>query len=268
MVNIFIYSLSVEELVEKQTFDFRARDKRRWNMLSELVDTHDLSLEEIMKNFPAFVRRREIPRFLAHYELFKHVIDLPGCVVEMGVSKGVSLITWANLMETFCPGDRTRKVFGFDHFQGLQDFSPQDGKPGDTSVVGNTVGGWKAPEALARTLVDLFNEDTIPPNITRVELIDGDIFDTIEPFLKEQPGLKISLLHMDVDLYNVTKYCLDKLYDKVCTGGIVVFDEYGLVPWQGETTAVDEFFQDRPIKPVIKKFPFSATPSGYFIKQD
>ena len=116
-------------------------------------------------------------------------------------------------------------------------------------------------------MVQLANEDSIPPNIKRVEIIDGDIFDTLDKFLEEHPGLKISLLHLDVDLYDVTKYSLEKLYDLVCTGGVVCFDEYGLVPWQGETKAADEFFESRGLSPVYKKFPFSATPSGYFIKQ-
>nr|MBK7063963.1 hypothetical protein [Deltaproteobacteria bacterium] len=53
-------------------------------------------------------------RFLAHFELFKQVIDLPGCVVEMGVYRGLSPLTWAKLMETSCPGDRSRRIFGFD----------------------------------------------------------------------------------------------------------------------------------------------------------
>lgn len=254
--------------MKKQTFDFKARDARRWEVLEQLTQEHDLSLSDVLMNFPAFLRRRELPRFLAHYELFKHVVDLPGCVVEMGVSRGVSLITWANLMETFCPGDRTRMVYGFDHFKGLQDFGDKDGKPQEGSVVGNEVGGWQAPGNLAKTLVELFNEDTIPPNIGRAEVIDGDIFDTLPKFLETHPGLKISLLHMDVDLYKVTRYCLEQLYDLVCTGGVVVLDEYGLVPWQGETSAVDEFFRERGSFPVMKKFPFSATPSGYFIKQD
>lgn len=250
-----------------QTFDFAARDARRWQELKRLCDDHELDMEYVLKNFPAFLRRRELPRFIAHYELFKHIIDLPGCVVELGVSAGVSLITWTHLMETFCPGDRTRYVYGFDNFQGLQDFQEEDGKLDPGGAVGKEIDGWKSPADVAHTLARLANEDSIPPNIKRVEIIDGDIFETLDRFLDTHPGLKISLLHLDVDLYEVTKFGLEKLYDHVCTGGVVCFDEYGLVPWQGETKAADEFFQARGLRPVFKKFPFSATPSGYFIKQ-
>jgi hypothetical protein len=253
---------------DKQEFNFEKRDERRWEVLDRLFSENDLSHEDILKNFPAFLRRRELPRFLAHYELFKHTIDLPGCIVELGVSQGVSLITWANLMETFCPGDRTRMVFGFDHFQGLQDFSEKDGIIPKDNKVGKQVGGWQAPKAIAQTLIDLLNEDTIPPNIARAKIIDGDIMNTLPIFLEENPGLKISLLHLDVDLYEVTKFSLETLYDLVCVGGVICFDEYGLIPWQGETRAVDEFFRERGISPKIVKFPFSATPSGYFIKTE
>ncbi|MFT6905326.1 MAG: hypothetical protein ACJAS1_001981 [Oleiphilaceae bacterium] len=252
---------------EKQVFDFAARDQRRWEVLNELCESNDLGIEQVLKNFPAFVRRRELPRFLAHYELFKHTIDLPGCICELGVSMGVSLITWANLMETFCPGDRTRKVYGFDHFKGLQDFKEKDGIIPEGNKVGKDVGGWSAPEEIAKTLVELFNEDTIPPNISRVEIVDGDIFDTLPIFLEQNPGFKVSLLHLDVDLYEVSKFALEQLFDLVCVGGVICFDEYGLVPWQGETLAVDEFFKARGMSVRLEKFPFSATPSGYFIKK-
>ena len=46
----------------------------------------------------------------------------------------------------------------------------------------------------------------------------------------------------------------------------MVLDEYGLMPWQGESNAVDEYFAQEIEKPLIKKYPFSSQPHGYFIK--
>ena len=251
---------------DKQEFDYAARDQRRWAKMGELFEKLDYDHEDILRNFSAFVRRREVPRFLAHYELFKHTIDLPGCILELGVFKGGSLMTWANLMETFCPGDRYRMVYGFDHFQGLTDYAEEDGKLTNDRNHDKLVGGWQAPAEISRLMVELFNEDTIVPNIKRVQLVEGDIFDTLPVFLKENPGLKIALLHLDVDLYKVTKFALEQLYPLVLEGGVVCFDEYGLVPWQGETTAADEYFESIGERPVYRKFPFVPTPSGYFIK--
>lgn len=94
--------------------------------------------------------------------------DLPGCILDIGVYKGGSLITWANLVETFFPGDRFKMVYGFDHFKGLEDFCDDDGKEDNSRGQGKIKGGWKAPAEIARTLMQLFNEDTICPNIDRV----------------------------------------------------------------------------------------------------
>jgi hypothetical protein len=85
--------------------------------------------------------------------------------------------------------------------------------------------------------------------------------------LDENPGLKINLLHFDMDLCLPTKYALDLLYPLVLKGGVICLDEYGLIPWQGETNAVDEYFEKIGERPLIKRFPFYHVPSGYIVKE-
>ena len=247
-------------------FDYAARDKFMWEELEKMFKRHNFTYEEILRNWPAYILRRDLPRVLAHYELFKKVIDLPGCIVELGVYKGASLFTWASLMETFCASDRYRKVFGFDHFEGLKadQFTEEDGATDDS--VQKAVGGYKATADEVRTLVKLHNADNLLPGTERCRLIEGDLMETLPQFLEETPGIKISLLHFDVDLYKPTKFALELLYPLVVTGGVVCFDEYGLIPWQGETRAVDEFLAQFDKPPVIRKFPFYHVPCGYFIK--
>nr|MBK7063964.1 hypothetical protein [Deltaproteobacteria bacterium] len=85
-------------------------------------------------------------------------------------------------------------------------------------------------------------------------------------WLEENPGLRISLLHLDVDLYEPTLAALKAFYPRVVTGGVVIFDEYGLMPWEGESQAVDEYFASIGERPLIKKFPTFHNPHGYMIK--
>jgi hypothetical protein len=92
------------------------------------------------------------------------------------------------------------------------------------------------------------------------------VIQTLPRFTQENPGLRISLLHLDVDLYRPTKLALEQLYPRLVTGGVVALDEYGLMPWEGESRAVEEFCQENGLAPVIRKFPFSAQPHGYWIK--
>lgn len=246
------------------SFDSAQRDNYYWESLTQIAGERGYTPEDLLRNWPAYVMRRDIPRFLSHYELFKQVIDLPGCIVELGVFKGASFFTWSILLETFVPFDRSRKVYGFDSFEGLPALQPEDGAQDDGA--GKHQGGYKATAAEVIKLTEMHNADNMITGTKRANLIVGDIRDTIPRFLKDNPGLKISLLHFDVDLYEPTKYGLEMLYPLVLKGGIVCFDEYGLIPWQGETRAVDEYFKSIGEQPTIRKHAFTQTPHGYLIK--
>jgi hypothetical protein len=241
-------------------------DLDHWDRMEQLVAQHGHALRHVLQLWPAYVRRMNLTRFLAHYELFKQVVDLPGHIVEIGVFRGASFFTFAKLLETFNPTDRRRKVFGFDHFLGLQDFDKKDGAmdPKD----GKIPGGYNASDVRGEVLelVGLHNQDNLIPGVERCRLIDGDVKDTLPKFVAENPGLRIALLHLDADLYLPTKIALERLYPLVIKGGLVVFDEYGLMPWEGESKAAEEYFQSRGENPVYRKFPFSTQPHGYFVK--
>ena len=56
-----------------------------------------------------------IAKLLAHYELYKRIVNLPGHVIEFGVFKGVSLIQWLTFRD-IQENPFSRKVIGFDMF--------------------------------------------------------------------------------------------------------------------------------------------------------
>jgi hypothetical protein len=240
------------------TIDYQGRDDRHWRRLEDLIDGQGFCVKDVLRYFPAYVRRRELPRFLAHYELFKKVVDLPGSIVEIGVYRGASFFTWTKLMETFCPGDRYRMVYGFDQFSGLTQFSDKDAPPSENTYSSSA-------EAM-RELVDIHNHDGLIPGIPRCRLIEGDIIETVPKFVKDNPGVRIAVLSLDADLYAPTKAALEFLYPLVLRGGIVVFDEYAWEQWPGESCAVDEYFATLGERPAIHRFPFSPTPGGYMVK--
>ena len=85
--------------------DYAQRDIEHWQRLESVLAERDTA--HTLANFAAYARRRDLVRFIAHYELFKNIIDLPGCVVECGVFHGASLFTWAKLMQIIArlPGE-------------------------------------------------------------------------------------------------------------------------------------------------------------------
>ncbi|MNP11366.1 Macrocin-O-methyltransferase (TylF) [compost metagenome] len=99
--------------------------------------------------------------------------------------------------------------------------------------------------------------------IGNVELIEGNILETLGEYIKNNPHMKISLLHIDTDVYEPSKLALDLLYDKVVSGGVIIFDDYGTV--EGETRAVDEFLENKSYQ--LKKYSFSHIKPSFIIKK-
>ena len=234
-------------------------------MLDEHFRRFSLSPMEVAKNFAIYSRRTTLKRFLAHYELFRQVVDLPGDVVELGVFRGSSLMTWANLLELRNMGDRQKQVFGFDNFSGFKSLHVKDGKA-DARV--NKVDGGFDPsdyEAALEDAIRIFDSDRFVPHKPRVKLVKGDIENTVPRFVRDNPGLRICLLHFDCDVYVPTKVGLEQLWPLVVKGGLVVFDEYGIRPWEGESKAVDEFLQGHKVR--LQKLDWSPNPGAYIVKE-
>lgn len=245
--------------------EYDRMDANYWNRIEEIAEKYGFEKEDILKNYLSFIRRRDLPRLLAHYEIFKEVVNLPGAIVELGVYTGCGLFTWANLLETFCPGDRIRKAIGFDDFKGYHSFTKTDKSASD--FVAKHSHELKADEYLIDELLELHTNDNILKGVERALVIKGDISKTVPQFVKNSKGLRISLLYLDANLYQPTQVALKHLFPLVVPGGIVAFNAYGQHPWEGETKALDEFFESSKNNYKIKRFTFSTIPSGYFVKE-
>ena len=237
----------------------------QWEALEKIFDQYPHGLSHTLIHFPCYARRINITRFLAHFKLFERTYHLPGDIVEIGVGRGLSLFTWHQLLEIFNPCDTSKKVIGIDSFEGLQSFSEKDGSL--DANVGKCEGGYSSSAVgeEVELLTAWHNADNIMAR-ERVILKKGRVEDVLPSVLESRPGMRISLLHLDVDLYEPTLFALRHLWDLVVPGGMVVLDEYGLPPWAGESTAVDEFIKERGLNVVIEKFPWSLTPNGFLSK--
>lgn len=218
-----------------------------------------------VKHFPVLARRQTLKRFLAHSDLFKMTLEIPGDIAELGVFRGFGLFTWANLLEAYAIGDRTKRVIGFDNWEGFTEFTEHDGDANEAS--GKVIGGFDPGHYYKelKSAIDIFDKDRFIPWKKRIVLVDGNIEDTVWQFVKDDPGTRFSLVHFDCDLYKPTIEALNALWPKLSRGGIFLFDEYGIPDWPGETQAVDEFMADKPdLK--LKTLPWTNSPAAYLIK--
>lgn len=244
------------------------KDKAFWNGLEAINKKYPHTSMHTLTHWPVYTKRILMTRYLAHFELFKMTMDLPGSIVELGVSRGVSFFSFHKFLEIFLPTDTSKKVYGFDSFEGLEDFAEEDGITNYDVSNDKKNGGWSARDVEGEIfdLCKLFNDDNILAR-ERSRLIKGRVQDTMDKFLEETPGLRINLLHFDLDLYEPTLFTLNRLWDLVVPGGVIVFDEYGLPPWGGEATAFDQFRSERNLDVKLNKFGWCLTPTAYCIKK-
>jgi len=241
-------------------------ERRQREVLERLYEATELSTFDMFRSFPVFTPRFNLARFLAHYELFKTILNVPGVIVDLGVYRGASAFTWAKLCEIFCPTDIWKLVYGFDTFEGFPRISTADGPA--SRKHGRLKGGYSGGRSVERDLAlaqEAMNHDRHLRHIDRIRLIKGDVARTIPRFIREKGhGLKIALMNLDVDLYAPTKVALERFVPRMARGGIIVLDEYGSTVFGGESKAVDEYFQKRfGRSPRIEKFTWHSNPSGY-----
>jgi len=198
--------------------------------------SHD-SVADRLANFPRYARRAHLTRFIALYELFKRITDVKGSIVECGVFRGFSLMTWAKLSAILEPNNLTRRIYGFDSFDGFPSVHQAD-EPGRTGVqVGDLT---SHVEDELRVLIDLYDRDRFLGHIDKVKLIAGDMAETIPAFARDNRHLVVSLLFLDVDLYEPTKLALETFMPHLHAGSILAFDELDNPLWPGETQAAME----------------------------
>jgi hypothetical protein len=197
------------------------------------------SVETKLENFPKYVRRQHLKRFLALYELFKLVLPVKGSIVECGVFRGFGLMSWAKLSAMLEPENLTRRIYGFDTFAGFPSVNARDAN----AVAAPEPGALCADSySELQELVVEYDRDRFLGHIDKVHLVKGDVAETIPPFLAAHQHLVVSLLFLDLDLYEPTKAALEHFLPRMPRGAVIAFDELDNTQWPGETLAL----LDRP----------------------
>ena len=225
----------------------------------ELVNSLDQSFYDSFNTFMISSDLKVFGKLLAKIQFFEKVKDIPGDIVECGVFKGTGLFAFLKLKRFYCP-NTYKKVIGFDFFDTKELTSSLTDQ--DKDAMTTLFEGRKFEHDTS--FKDKLDFDIRSSGFMdhEYELISGDISKTVVEFVEKRPGVKISLLYLDLDLEVPTYDTLSNLWDKISSGGIVVFDEYAYHNWS-ESIGVDKFFKDKDIK--IHSLNFFS-PTAYVIK--
>jgi O-methyltransferase len=197
----------------------------------------DESVGKYWSGFPS----NEI-RLLFHYEMFMKTISLSGHIVECGVANGKTLGFFRNLQKEY---NCSRKVWGFDSFEGFSPAVDEDGSRfANSQDTYNLSYQNYTIEYVRQNLVNLGAQN---PGNTDISLIKGWIPQSFEFY----DGSPVSLLNVDVDIYEPTKATLEFFWPLLQENGIILLDEYDFdrdaIKWPGAKKAVDEFCKAKNI---------------------
>ncbi len=170
------------------------------------------------------------------YSAARYIVNsgIAGDFVECGVHLGGSVMMMENALLL---GDKQadRRIFALDTFTGFvrrTDGLDVDIETGaDACIPSDGIDDYSAASI----------ENMRSVGFDNLVIVRGDVLETI-PALDTGP---ISLLRLDTDTFDTTKFELEQLYDRVVPGGVVIVDDYGYT--FGCKRAVDDFVADRPI---------------------
>jgi O-methyltransferase len=178
--------------------------------------------------------------------------DIKGDFIECGVAAGSQI---GAMQQAMLDKQISRTIWGFDSFEGIPFAGINDTEqPGIGEIDKNKIGLLETTGIASCSQEDVlknFQLWNLPTN--NLKLIKGWFENTIEPTSKEIK--EIAMLRLDGDLYSSTYVCLEHLFEKVVSGGIIIIDDWNLTGCQ---KAVKKFIDGRK----IKKFNEIA----YFIK--
>jgi len=189
-------------------------------------------------NIGLYVRATILAKILYLNELYERILPIPGIIMEFGVWWGANLSLLANFRSVYEPYNWTRKVVGFDTFTGYQSFSAQDGTsgaiaPGAYAVTANY-------ENYLAEMLACHEADNVMSHIHKHELVKGNVLETIEQYLLENPQTIIALAYFDLALYEPTKKCLEIISPHLVKGSVLAMDELNSKEFPGETVAYRE----------------------------
>jgi hypothetical protein len=169
-----------------------------------------------------------LARKLAIFDIIKNTLNIPGHIAEFGSWRGDNLMFMAKLLRILDPYG-SKILHGFDSFEGLTEFTHQDGKASD--LHGSYQGVLEELEDLI-TLYEMQDE---------VVLHKGLIEETLPDFLEARKEIIFSCIYCDTDLYKSTSIILNLLHPHLSKGGVFVLDEWNYENFPGEGIAVTEF---------------------------
>ncbi len=162
----------------------------------------------------------------------------------------------AMMLELLKLGEPNRNIYLYDTFSGMS--APTDvdqtwdGEPAQVEFSQERLEDGTSTWARAslEEVMDAISGTGYP--MSKVHFVKGMVEKTIPGVVPES----LALLRLDTDWYRSTKHELQHLYPLIRHHGVLIVDDYGY--WKGSRQAVDEYFKDHHLSPLLNPIDQSA----------
>jgi O-methyltransferase len=230
-------SKQVQRLLRLRGFEIRPLPKSDIDNFPDF----DRGFCDIVRSKPRVTAGIDINEYTT-YKTVEYIVSrgIPDDIVECGVYRGRQILMMAHTLMAL--GVTDRDIYLYDTFAGMT-------KPTELDYTSNPRGAadnlarWEAnrqPDGSNRYKFAGIDEvrrtvfaTGYPPE--RFKFVPGDVEETLETARHQH----IAFLRLDTDWHDSTKVELEKLYEHLVVGGVLVLDDYGR--WKGQRKAVDDF---------------------------
>ena len=213
--------------------------KENRKKLVDLFVNSPIPSHEQLINLGLYMRSSYLASILFLDEIYKKILPIPGVVMEFGIWWGANLAILQSLRGVYEPYNYTRKVIGFDTFEGYPASMKDQDKNSKYLVPGNYSVTEGYEEYLTKVL-QYHEDENVMSHKKKFDLVRGDITQTLPEYLARNPQTIISLAYFDLGLYEPTKKSLEAILPCLTKGSILIFDELNHEDMPGETTALKE----------------------------
>ena len=215
----------------------RIENNRKEQMLN-LLGESPIDKNELVDSLALFEDRQSLQRILFLNEIYQKILHTHGVIIEFGVRWGVNMANLIKMRSIYEPYNHTRKIIGFDTFEGFPEVSKEDGSDPTITKGSHTVA--KGYSQYLEKILKLHEEDAPINHIKKFELVEGDATSTYPQYINENQETLISLAYFDFDIYAPTKSLLEQIKPRLVKGAVIAFDELNYHRFPGETLAFME----------------------------
>ena len=222
-INHFLKFLGIKYVIVKDTaiyYNYLWRNARRKIDLKKLPGFSEFA-SQVIENQTTLLNYDRL------YTLWQAVLgisssDLP--IAEIGTYRGGSA---KFIIQSLAYNGYQNQFYIFDTFEGHV-------------LVDSSIDGKHRIGTFGDTSYEKVKAYLDSPNAT---IYKGDFFKTAQNIEQIR---NFAVVHIDVDVYPVTKFCLQFFTDRTISGSVIIVDDYGFITCKGAKKATDEFVATDP----------------------